>query len=509
MAVAQAAGVLTVFAAAPFVIGRLGEEGYGAWELLLVFQSVALIFHNIVRGTLIWRLSLCCGKSDHDEARRLIRVTCALVLATVTLVAPLAIVLSPSIVSILGLQEPWETEIRILIPAVLSLVLLSGVTQSLLALITAYQQAGRSAAIHALNGIVSSAIAIGLLLSGAGMVALPLGMLGGSIIALIVARRVARLLLGEISILPTLPTRHDIGLLGPFAGMLLISNLTVLARDHTDKFLAVGLGGLHTVANLSLASRLASLSLQLSAVLLTPFTAAVGVLYSRDDWAGCMRLYEKIGLLVALAAGVISFLTHALRVPLFTLWVGEARNDASPYLTLLLVAGFLAIAYSGVGVSLAKAIGRPGIETEYTLVTLAIVLATKPLLVGIAGPIGAVASSTIGWGIGSAYLAYISLTRLRLPSRLIYNVNRVAIVTLGLQWIASPRICDALPNITTRAQAAGLLVVAIPLLGSVYFLVFLATRYALNLITPDPRSVLGGADESQFFNEGDQHVLAA
>jgi len=396
MAVAQTAGVLTVFAAAPFVIGLLGYEGYGAWELLLVFQSVALIFHNVVRGTLIWQLSLCCGKEDHEEARRLIRVTCTVILATVTLIAPLAICLSSSIVSALGVQEPWAAQLEMLMPAVLSLALLSGVNQSLLSLITAYQQAGRAAAIQALGGVASSMIAIGMLLSGFGMLSLFVGMLGGSTAVLIVARRAVRQLLGKISISPVLPTRRDLGLLGPFAAMLLISNLTVLARDHTDKFLAAGLGGLYAVADLSLASRLASLSLQLSAVLLTPFTAAAGVLYGRDDWAGCVRLYEKIGLLVALAAGVISFSTHVLRAPLFTLWIGETRVGAYPYLTLLLVAGFLAIAYSGVGVSLAKAMGRPGIETEYTLVTLVLVLSSKPLLAKIAGPAGAVASSTIG-----------------------------------------------------------------------------------------------------------------
>ena len=107
------------------------------------------------------------------------------------------------------------------------------------------------------------------------------------------------------------------------------------------------------------------------------------------------------------------------------------------------------------------------------------------------------------------------MTRLRLPPRLIYNVNRVAIVTLGLQWIASPRIRNALPTVTTRAEAAGLLVVAIPLLGSLFFLSYFVTRFLLDAIAHvphrmiGPRDVIGDVAKPQFSNEGSHRAHAA
>gem|GEM_PF-6865781 len=475
----------------------------------MIFQSAAFIFHNVIRGTLIWQLSLCYGKGDHEEVCRLIRVACTAILATATLAIPLAILLSPQITSFLGLQDPWKAELQVLIPAVLSVAFLSGINHSLLALITAYQKAGQAAIIQSLGGVLTSMIAIAMLLSGFGMPSLLVGMLAASIAVATIAHRAASRLLGNISILPALPTRADIGLLGPFAFMLLITNITVLSRDPIDKFLAASMGGLYGIADLSLASRLASLSLQVSAVMLTPFTAAAGALWGRNDWTGCVRLYERIGLLVAIAAGMAAFLTHVLRAPLLTLWVGETRSGAYPYLTLLLVAGFLAIAYSGIGVSMAKAMGRPGIETEYALVTLVLVLATKPLLAGIAGPVGAVASSTISWGIGSAYLAYIVMTRLHLPPQMIYSVNRVVIVTLGLLLVASPRIGDALPMVTTRVQAAGLLVVMIPILGALYSFALLTTKFVFDWIAPVPHRTISAVVESQLSSEGNRHARAA
>ncbi len=485
MALSGVAGALVVVLSVPIIIARLGPDGYGVWECLLAVSSTAMIFQTAINGTLLWGMSVSCGADDKHESRRLVRLGTGVTLLLVVLCVPSLWVFRNSIVAGLSVPEQWIGEARWLLPQIVMVMLLGGVNQALLALIAGYQRAGLAALIQALGLIVTNGTIIGILLSGGGLNALLSGMLAGFGVTLLASYAVATSICGRIALWPAWPSPHEFTVLMPFAGLLLLSNLTLLLRDHADKLILASMGTVTEAGYFAIAQRFSLLIMQVGGTVCLPLTAAVGSLYAVQNWASIRELYTQVSTWLAAGVGLLAFFVCTMREPLFVLWLGEDHPQSHVYLVLLLLGVTSGLVFTGAGVALAKGIGRPGLETAYAVITLIFILITKPTLVAICGVEGCVLSSALSWCLGAICFVLILHSRINLPREILARSSGIFLVTIVLTTIAWKVTSNFSFSTTGRLEAAlQLLIVGLPLA-----ITYVALLSLFRLI-PSPTSML-------------------
>ena len=187
-------------------------------------------------------------------------------------------------------------------------------------------------------------------------------------------------------------------------------------------------------------------------------------------------LYRDISVIAGSLVGLVGFLLVTLRTPIFVIWLGTDQPGAHGFLALLVFAATSAIMFAGAGVALAKGIGRPGLETAYALVTLTIVIVSKPILIRAIGPIGSVASSTLSWCIGAVVFLILLHRSVSLPKDTVTRTVGLFAVTLLLSiagWWGTTNFLFAPSN---RLEAGLVIVVMGAVLTTFYSAVLLATR---------------------------------
>ncbi len=463
---ARLVGVLVMVAAVPFVVGAIGTEGYGVWESFLAVSGFALVFQAAVSGTVVWRVAMSYGASDPVETRRVVRLGIGGTTGLLVICLPAVWIFRGELLGLLRVPGPWGQGAGWLLPSIVGVALLTGVNESLRAVLIGYQRAGVAALIEAAGLVLTHGGAVAFLMAGHGLEALLYGYAAGFGGQFVLLYPLASSLCGRFSPMPLAPTRQDLKVLGPFAGLVLVSGLTGLLRDQTDKLVLASLDSPSATAFFGMAQRLASVVMQTFLVVRIPFGAAIGALYARHDWAGIRDLYASVGAWIAFLAGLAGFLVSTLRSPLLVAWLGRDYPEVHVFLALQLIGVVSAVIFSGAATALVKGVGRPGLETAYTLLTLALTVISKPLFIHWFGGVGSVASSAASWAPGALFLMVLAHRRLDLGGRMIWRHLGVYAATVGLAalgWLGTSSLSP-----TGRLQATLLLVGLGPLLALVY-----------------------------------------
>lgn len=432
MVLGRVAGLLTLIVAVPVIISHLGMAGYGVWESMLAISGIALVLQNVVRGTLLWRISISYGAQDVYETQRMVGIGVGTTLTLILFLVTGVWLIRDFLLVQLQIPGEWIDDTRWMLPYLIGIVLFGGVNQALAMVITGYQRAGQAALIQSGGLVATNLVSIGLLFAGYGLPAMLLGYVAGFVVMFALLYPVARSLCGRLSLLPVWPSPEEFTVLIPFAGLLLVSNLSFVLRDYTDKIVLSSMASPEMTGYFSMAQRVTSLIMQAHTVLLAPFSAAIGALYAVNDWDGIQKFYLRIGSWMSVLAGLVSFLIFTLREPLFVLWLGKDQPEAHVFLALLLFGMASAIIFTGAVTPLSKGIGRPGLETQYTLVTLGLTIVSKPLLIFAVGPVGSVASSALAWSLGGVYMLFLVHRKLNLAREMIRRNIGIFLVTLGM-----------------------------------------------------------------------------
>ena len=475
MLLARAAGVVTTVLCVPVVINRLGKEAYGVWETLAGVSWMIMIFQTVVSGTMLWRISLSYGAGDAAETRRLVRIGIGATLTLIALFVPMVWFLREGIVTALRVPSAWSVQAEWILPGLVAVLLLGGVNESLVAVITGYQRAGVASLIQSAGMAATNLAAILLLLAGGNLTAILAGYLAGFILMFAVLYPMASSLCGRISILPLRPQRRDFGVLGPFAALLLVSNLSIVLRDHTDKVVLASLDSPLTTAYFGMAQRLANLIFLVCSFFYTPFAAAAGTLFARNDWAGIGQLYAQFSLWVGVACGAACLVVCSMHQQLFVLWLGQSQPEAARFLVILMAGGIAAVILSGIGSSLAKGIGRPGLETAYAVFGLVLNLILKVVLIQILGPAGTAWASAVSWGVG-AFLFLLLLHRVLPLPRVVVGRALAILALTAVLCVVCRWGMGQLPPPAGRGMAFAVLAGATPLLVVGYVLVLVGFR---------------------------------
>jgi O-antigen/teichoic acid export membrane protein len=419
--VAQLAPIIVMFAVTPLLLHRLGLDRFSIWSLALVILGTLTTLDGGVAASLARFFAIYAARGDREDTGRLLLASFGFFALLGAGLTAIAFPLAPAIVDLFHMPAHLKAEAAVVIrwlPALATLALLEDATAALLQ---------GNARFRALAGsMVAStatfAIAIVVLVQPGAhlrelMVATALRFAVAVVVGLALVGR-------QVSIRrPLLPSRTTTRVLGRYTSRMQLSAITGFVNTQMDALVIAALlplryVGLYTIG-MQAASAVRSLPLYAFAPLLTRLT----MLFRNEGRGRAADEFEHLEsrwLPAVLGYGVVAIVATGFSVPV---WLGD-RYMLSGVVAAILLSGYMVhVALTGMRTCYVRAIGRPGLETRYSLVwTIGNSLITIPLAL-LAGVVGVVAATAVTGIVASIYFV-----------ALCHRTERLGIVLPSRHW---------------------------------------------------------------------------
>jgi O-antigen/teichoic acid export membrane protein len=410
---AQIAPIVVTFALTPLLLHRLGLDRFGIWSLALVILSTLTALDGGVAASLARFFAIYAARDDRVDTGRLL-LGSLLLFALIGVVLTLAAFpLAPAVAGLLEVPTRLRGEVVFLLrwlPPLAALALMADSTAALL------QGNGQFRALATTTVGSSGAFAVAVIV---------LVQPGGHLRALVIATALRYMLLmiaslvfaaGHVSIRrPLLPSGATILELWRYASRMQLSAVTGLVNVQQDALviaavLPVRYVGLYSIG-MQAASAVRSLPLYAFAPLLTLLTTT----FRNDGREGTVAEFERLErrwLPAVLGYGVVAVAAIGFSVPV---WLGDRYVLSGVTATILLAGYMVHVGLTGMRTCYVRAVGRPGLETRYSLVwTVGNAILTIPLAL-LAGVVGVVSVTAVTGVVASVYFVGLCRRKERLP----------------------------------------------------------------------------------------------
>lgn len=395
--VVASTGVVTL----PIVYERLGTVEFGVWVLLSGLLAMAAVLDLGLGSTLVREVAGAGPERDPVSVRRLLGL--GLGWGVVLGLLLLAVLTSgwPWISHLLRLGElsrdAWHAALWLLVG-----VVAGGVETPWRAILEGVQRYGVLAAVTSITAVLGAALTVVTLRLGGGLAALAActagtGILRTALLA-VAAERGHRHLAPRIGRL----TNQDLRRVTGYGLRVQLTSATGAVNVELDKLILGAAFGPAVAGSADLGVRLLNL-------LRLPPAFALQVLFPEAvrrtaiggrDWLDRFYLTTLRYLAVLLAPAAAALVVAA--EPLVRLWLGHPVDWAAATIAILAPAYALNLV-AGAATVTARVQGRPGLETRYVLLSVAINLAlTVPLLV-LVGPLGVPLATSLGVVLATGY----------------------------------------------------------------------------------------------------------
>ncbi len=426
-------------AAIPVMVSRIGVAGYGTWEALLALASLTSLFQVAISGTLVWRVSEAYGSGDVEEIRRLARLGAGATWTLFVLLWPVAWFLRDPVVHFLGISTDTRQLASEMFPVVAALILLSGLSETLEAVVSGCQRTGLVNVVGAVAQILNYSVVIVMVVLGGGLWSLVAGQTTGFVGRLAGAWVATRVSFGAVSLVPLVPSRNDLSM-ARYSGLLTVGSVAAALRDQTDKVILASLASPAWVAYYAIAARLCGLVMEIIRFFYLPILTAVGALNAMGDWDGIRRLYSRLMATVSIVTGLVVVVVAGLADHLVVLWLGHPIPEVRLLLWLLITGSASAAMLTGPGTAICRGCGRVGIETTYLAFNLVLNLVLTVSLVLLIGPIGTAVATGLTWALSSILFLFVLHSRLDLPAEASRRAGGTAflaaVAAVALYWIS-------------------------------------------------------------------------
>jgi O-antigen/teichoic acid export membrane protein len=412
-AVAQVAPILVAFLLTPVLVHRLGPNRFGLWSLALAIVSTITTLDGGISASLARFFALDSARDQRADSGRLL-VGALLFLALLGVVLTIvAYPLAPHIVSLFHIPLRLHREAISVFRWLPPLAILGLMADAIAAMLQGNLRFRELSATMLASSLVF-AVAVLVLVHPGSHVQILLVATGMRYGVLAIGSLVfaARWLSFEAPLLPSRAVTREIW---RYSSRMQVSAVTGFVNTEMDALviaavLPVRYVGLYSIG-LQAASALRSVPLYAFPPLLTVFAKAFAI-SGRAAAATQFKRMERRWLPAVLGYGIIALAAIGFGVPI---WLGR-RYDLSGMTAALLLAGYTAhVALTGMRTCYVRAIGRPGLETRYSLVwTVTNALVTVPcaLLAGVLGVVGATSATGV---LASVYFVLLCRRREQLP----------------------------------------------------------------------------------------------
>jgi O-antigen/teichoic acid export membrane protein len=425
---AQIAPVVVLFAITPLLLERLGLDRFGIWSLALILLGTLTILDGGISASLARFFASYAARDDRADSGRLL-LGSFLFFVLFGLGLTLAVFpLAPGIVGLLqvpsGLRGEAEVVLRWLAPLA-TLALMADATAALL------QGNGRfralAASMLASSGTLAAAVIV-LVQSGAELEDLMIAVALRYAVQVVTGLALAA---PHVSIRrPFLPTRATVRELWHYASRMQLSALTGFVNSEMDALviaavLPIRYVGLYTIG-MQAASAVRSIPLYAFAPLLTRLTMIFRN-QGRAATAAEFGRLERRWLPIVLGYGVVAVAAIGFSLPA---WLGDRYVLSGVVAGVLLTGYMIHVGLTGVRTCYVRAVGRPGLETRYSLVwTISNSVLTIPLAI-LGGVVGVVTATAVTGVAASIYFVILcrrtEQLQVALPARRWWGLALVA-----------------------------------------------------------------------------------
>jgi len=432
---AQVMPLLTMFALTPYLIRTLGLDGFGVWSLLSAFLATLMMLDGGVGASLSRFFALRRAAASKGDIGRLITGSLLLFLVLGVAVSGLGVGLAPLLVSHLkipqGLRHDSVTVLRSLGP----LLFLALATDSATSLLQACDRFRALAGATLISCLVYAVGVLALVRDGHALLMLVVVTAVRYVVLLVVALFLAK---GEVEwASPIVPGRALRREFFRYALPMQASALTAIFNGETDALvigalLPIRYVGLYAVANQA-ATALRSFPLYAFPPILVRMTTA----YHEDGLAGAVDEFHRLQR--RWLAGVLGYGAVATAAVSFGIeaWLGYGYRTSGVMAVVLTGAYTVQVAATGIRTCFVRAVGRPGLETRYSLAAMGVNVALTIPFALLFGAVGVVTATALGLVLGSLY--FIRLCRQvaalneQLPSSrwLLATATAAAVTVLG------------------------------------------------------------------------------
>lgn len=463
----------------PYLIHRLGAEGFGVWALVAVITGFAGLLDPAIRNSLVKHLAetdIGADRSGRDAV-----VTAALLfylpLSCVVLAGfPLA---RGPLLQLLRLSPELHAEAGDAFLLGLFGLAVSWVLGVFPALVDARQRMDLTNGLGMVCLLLTAALTIAAVERGLGVRGVAGAQLAGisafHLGAIALAWRVA----GPLRVSFTTIDGRWFRRIVRFGLTLHVSTACCIVNRQLDKVLLSRFAGLITVGSYEIGVRMAANAGSFHPFLTSALLPAASQLRAQGDAARLRDIYHRASRYL-FAVGIPPFVFLALHAPeVVTAWIGRPDPFAAAVL-MVLAGGYLVNSSSNAMAFVCQGIGRPDIQARQSALQLVANLVLSAVLLWWLGPLGAPLGTSLALLVGAVFFAVrfhpeIGTTTAALLRREASGPVIAATVAGAAGWLAVLNLAAG-----TRTEALLKLVAA----GAVYASLYLSLILAMRVVGP-------------------------
>lgn len=416
----------------PYIVHKLGTDLYGVLSIVGVTLGFFGFLDFGIGGAATRQIAAYYAKEEHDNVSRVVSCVLAFYLAIGLVVGALILALTNVLVTrLLGIPEALQQTATAAFYIAAPSFLTSLVAGAFMSVPSALQRYDISTKFGIVLTTINTMMTVAVLAAGYGIVAVMLGGLVVTLVALPVEYAIARRMVPSIR----LRAHWDPPMLKElfsFGGYFLLSSVGVLLLYQADKLIIGGMLGVAAVTYYVIPSNLAQ---KIQGVIgsttnvLFPLSAALFESSKRDT---LIELYREGTRLVLIFVAIMAVPLAVFSGKFLTYWMGPDIAQQSSVPMLLLVGTYAALALSGVPWGIANGSGRAKINAVFTLAIAATDIALLFVLVRPYGVAGAAAAYLISAVVGVPLLiCYIERSVLGLSGFVYLQIGwRIMVVAL-------------------------------------------------------------------------------
>ncbi|GAA5198575.1 oligosaccharide flippase family protein [Rugosimonospora acidiphila] len=388
-------------ASLPVAYTRLGERAYGVWVLLGGLMAIMALADLGLGSALVREVARAASGERRGRLGAMLGLglvwgVCAGVLALVGIALGWSWLVSLMHLGDLSTQA-WHAALWLALG-----LLFNGVEVPWRAVLEGTQRYGALACVSGGTALAGAALAVFVLRRGGGLVELSASSAAASALRTGLIAGLARRY--EPAMAPRVRgiEADDLRSMRGYGMRVQISSASAAANTEMDRFFLGGLFGPATAGGFDVGCRLLNLlRLPPGLVLVALFPAAVaGAATGGPSWLDRFHLLATRYLTVCLAPAAAALMVCA--DPLVRLWLGHQVSWGAANLAVLVPAYAVNLA-AGAATVVTRAEGRPGRETRYVLLSVAINFALTYPLARLVGPLGVPLATAIGVVASTGY----------------------------------------------------------------------------------------------------------
>ena len=330
------------FVLTPFVLGRLGPNGYALWVLMGAVASYGFLLDFGIGGAVVKYVAEHVARGERDLAKSLIASAQWLYLALALVALVLSILIAPALARLLGVAADQRATVE-------WLVILTGMNVAItiafmppMSVLRGLQRYDLYNGITVVGSLVEAIAAVAVLLAGWGVVGMVAAMVPVNGLAGIAALRLLKRVAPDLPLGWQGANRADARRILSFSSSLFAIDVARNLQAKTDEFIIVFFRALSVVTPYALARKLGDIA-ELAAVQFVNVIMPLASELDAGDHGRALRTLYIVASRVALAIAVpLVVVLVVIGGHILTLWVGRTYAGYANLLAVLAIARLLA-----------------------------------------------------------------------------------------------------------------------------------------------------------------------